>query len=161
LAGLVDDVVLELNAGVISGGFNQWMWTPLSTYSDKWQPSVTKEISATAAALKTSRTSFSVVLTPVSWEISPVEQAYFRLRAPDSAAPMTESFGDEQLMLDAVRPTGVQLLDTFPSFLDAEKSAFHAPLFGTRDFHMTAAGRQLLAAAIVRQLESERPWLHR
>jgi lysophospholipase L1-like esterase len=58
----------------------------------------------------------------------------------------------------AIADSGAELVDLFPLFLRTERSANHPALFGTRDFHFSDQGKELVANAVGDAIEQLDPW---
>lgn len=67
----------------------------------------------------------------------------------DSRVPQVEY----HQVLGLLRQSQVPIIDLWPAFINAEKTAGHVPLFGTTDQHFSAAGRQFMGYVLAAELQ--------
>jgi NHL repeat len=156
--GLVDDVVLQLNAEHINMEFKKPLRTPLNSYSATWQPAISAELAALARDLKAKGVGFAVAPLPWGYELSPLEMQWYRYAA-GTYIDTNDYSADIPLIEEAIARAGVHRIDTFEAFQNAESAARRRPLYETAGWHLSAYGNALYAATVEADLEASRPWM--
>lgn len=161
-AGLADMVILQLNSGQVDLSLKLREPSDLVPAATQWQPIVTASLRAVATELTKSGVPFVVVVGPLPHQISPVESGWARrYETPGyafSPAPPAEYLRFGPLLREAAQAAGVQVIDTFPAFLNEELLPDHPALFGARDWHFSEQGAALNAQVILDDLLRTKPW---
>lgn len=157
-SGVANFVVLNLNPFML----NTASLPPdqLEEHFAVWGPPVTEALRRTYDSLRAVHVGFLVAVSPLGENISPSENLWNVLTAPNggTSAPHLKLVEE---MNAAVKAAGVPMLDVAKIFENESKSPLHAPLFGTQDVHFSRHGRAVMADAISRYLLTLRPWIDR
>ncbi|PZR56362.1 MAG: hypothetical protein DLM50_08840 [Candidatus Meridianibacter frigidus] len=161
--GFYRAVVLDLNWAMVETSFNPDMHVQLDQHPEVWKDGVTRALAGINAKLASAHIAFLVVSHPTPFEMSPVESAWFtfayetkkndHIRSDTAPVPQIGPALNE-----AVQKSGAPLVNVWPRFYAAERSAMRRPLFGGGDFHLTQYGRELIAAAVAARLKEMKPW---
>jgi len=135
-----------------------------AAFARVWQPRLTASLKSIKGDLSRGGVSFFVVLHPIGLELTPLEDAeleeFEEPFYPTNGFSVWSQSGMGAQLNQTARAAGVRLIDAYPQFEAAERSAFRKPLYGTLDEHFSREGRALLARIIAEQLEAARPWAH-
>jgi len=154
--GAADFYVLNINPGNIYPSGDLAGTLQLATTADVWQPLVTTSLRKLRGTLEGLHARLLVVTTPLANDISPVETAWPALLSGEGQVAPNTSVG--ALLNDAVRASGVDLLDLWPAFVNDVKAPGHEPLFGSSDPHFSYHGRVVVARALSGWLKAHQPW---
>jgi hypothetical protein len=143
-SGLVDAVVLDLNAAAFGG-----------EDSTRWIAPVTAALRTIRERLEREHVPLVVVVTPTPIELDPAEQTW---RKVVEGALTPALLDDEARWLNVLRDAQVTPVDLFAVFRADLRSARHRPLFGTDEAHLTPYGRAVAAHAISAALARLHPW---
>jgi len=165
---LVDCVVMQLNWITVAESFPAGMVTasgqPYRTEVGSQAAALMREIYGT---LHDRGIPAVVVVHPMPWEFSPVEQLVSIENVgwrDNQYSSLGFGFSDPPTTTDPVlrilRAADVPIIDLTRDFRDAEKSTQRVALFGSNDYHFTAAGRRFVADRVADQLELSKPWNH-
>lgn len=154
--GIANFVVLNLNPLMLSGTAGLGL-EELDSHGSAWMPAVTNALRRTNDALKSRHVGFVVAVSPLPDEVSSAETVWNQITGQSgNLSPRPELISE---MNAAVRSSGTPLLDVSEIFERDERSAYHAPLFGTQDTHFSRYGRAVMADAIVKYLLTLHPWI--
>ncbi|MBV8726180.1 MAG: hypothetical protein JO233_00220 [Candidatus Eremiobacteraeota bacterium] len=154
--GAADFYVLNINPGNIYPSGDLAGTLQLSATASTWQPFVTSSLRKLRETVEGLHARILVVTTPLATDISPVETAWPELLSGDGQVAPNASVGT--LLNDAVRASGVDLLDLWPAFVNDVKAPGHEPLFGSSDPHFSYHGRVVVARALSAWLKQHQPW---
>lgn len=167
-SGIVDLAILIVNAySTDCNGKHDFERNPALTQSDgPWQQTVQVAYARTVSALARAHVRSVLLLIPMAWEVSPLEDlyrleniGYYEFSPPDYA--FISDYRSAELNWNrALEPVGAPVVDTFPPFRTFALSPHSATLFATDDLHLSKAGRARVADFLARYLESTKPWLH-
>jgi hypothetical protein len=164
-SGLAEMVIWQINSGEIDD-------EPVA--GSRSAREVTGTLRELAAELRAKSIPLVVSVNALSYEVSPVEDLWFVMRAhladepyvfpPDERAEMTEPYPhvpSRAAMLEkAVAAAGVQVIDALPQFSETEMQSSHPALFAGNDDHWSRQGTLLAAHTICDALLRLRPWKH-
>jgi len=154
--GAANLYVLNINPGNVYPAADIAGALQLATSATDWQPQVTASLQRLRKTLAELHAKLLVVTTPLASYISPVETAWPELLSTEGQVAPNTSVGT--LINDAVRASGVELLDLWPVFIRDVKAPGHEPLFGTSDPHFSYHGRVVVAHAVAAWLKQHKPW---
>jgi len=143
-SGLVDAIVLNLNASAFGG-----------EDSTRWIVPVTTALRTIRERLARAHLPLVVVVAPTPLELDPVEQTWRKVVEGALTPVLLE---DEARWLTVLRDAQVTPVDLFAVFRADLRSAGHRPLFGTDEAHLTPYGRAVAAHAISAALARLHPW---
>ncbi|MDE2482119.1 MAG: hypothetical protein KGN02_08010 [bacterium] len=152
--GLAQTVVLLFNSAFATNYGHTSYQAALDDLS--WQAAAVKTLKETNAALAQNGVHFVVVLDPYGYEVNPAETVRLQELVPQYSSVLFPKFEAlHQAMRHTLDESGVSYFDSWDMFANDEATRA-VPLFGTVDPHMNAAGRRLMADAIVRALIQNR-----
>ncbi|MBV9402725.1 MAG: hypothetical protein JO018_03245 [Candidatus Eremiobacteraeota bacterium] len=167
-SGLVDLAILIVDAyNVDCSGKHEFERDPAVTqHAGSWQQTVGRQFSSTVAALSRAHVRTMLLLIPMAWEFTPLEDLY-RLEnvgyyefSPAGYAFPSDYRSAQQNWLTALAATQAPLVDTFDSFRAFELSAHQQTLYATDDLHLSKVGRERVADVLAADLERAKPWQH-
>ena len=128
-----------------------------------WQPRLMASLRRISRNLHHGGVAFFVAVHPIGLELTPLEdvelEEFEEPFYPTNGFAIWSQSGIGEQLKAAVRASGVPLIDAYPEFVTAERSAVRAPLFGTLDEHFSKQGRVLTAGVIADYLKTARGWL--
>lgn len=156
-SGLADMVVLQINSTQILSMENRLAPANLASSATQWQPVVTADLRSMSSTLGKSGVPLVVALTPMPYEISPVETSAEYLSEYDPAST-GEYMQVGPLMAQAVAAAGVPYANAFPAFWEQEMLPSHPALYSTSELHFSVAGAALNAQLILNELLETKLW---
>jgi len=154
--GVANLYVLNVNPGNIypSADLADALQVPNSPQT--WQPLVTSGLRRLRDTLTGLHARLLVVTTPLAPYISPVETAWPQLLSNEGQSTPDIRLGT--LLNDAVRASGVEMVNLWNVFEDDVKAPSHEPLFGSSDPHFSYHGRVVVARALSAWFKRHQPW---
>ena len=167
-AGLVDLAILIVNAYNVDcdskAGFERD--PALTQRAGSWQQTIAQQYGKTVLALSRAHVRNVLLLIPMAWEISPLEDlyrleniGYYEFSPPDYAFT-TDYQASLRNWLSALQSVPAPIVNTFDSFRAFESMPHGATLFATDDLHLSKTGRSRVADALAEYLERTTPWAH-
>ena len=157
--GVVDAVIVQLNAANIGGSFPppHSVTYDFKAYARTWTASAQTSIVEMKTELKKAGIPLVIVINPtaahltslelpVLTEVTGFQDWMFLTNGP----PSGDNFEDDMRLV--VARSGVPSIDLLPDFLAAEEDAHRVPLYGTTNAHYSRNGRVLAAKSILRSL---------
>jgi len=158
--GLYQMVVLDLNWGTVDSSYEGA--SMFGAGPGAWQTQLSGQLAAINRDLRRQHIPLLVVTHPTAFQVSPSEAAWLVMSYDPKAGEdlSTETARRARiggLITDAVRASGVPILDLTPLIQRRENAAVRRPIFGSGDYHLTDYGRKLVADAISARLEELAP----
>ncbi len=155
--GNVDMVVLDLSTYGQMGGDRR----AGAGYPNGWQADLRAGLTRTKTLLGASGVAFLVLNHPGAADF-PDESEFLHVRkggdvsARPSSAASSQYYHDEIAgILDA---SSVPTLDLWPAFFDAFRASDRVPSFASWDYHLSPAGRRLVAEHLAARIVEMHPW---
>ena len=130
-----------------------------------WQQQVRDRLKTVVSALNAAHVPVLLVLIPFPIEVAANENLYsvedagrYPFAPPDSPVLTSDYSAAEKNWLETLNGTGAPVLNLFPAIREYERKPHSDSLYGTGDFHPSAAGRRLMAQALAAYLERMKPW---
>ncbi len=156
-SGQVDAIVLLVNSPFIYEpiyGGKDW-GSNLAASPERWRAQTIASLEGFARAVAAKSIPLFVVVHPLAIELSPLENLDAR-EAQSGGISSEDGTASYAALVGAVRSAHLpNVADLGPAMLDEESQPAHPALYGSYDFHFSAAGRAFAAARLAELIEGD------
>lgn len=155
-AKFVDCIVVVVTDFSLIDTYKVADFKSIVTDASKWQAPMVADLTSFQRSMNEARVPVLFVTQPLSFEMSLDSQTPLTVLGLTWQEPPDGSL--EKVVSDPFVQAKVNWLDAWPAFYADERSPSHRPVYLSLDGHFTTYGNGVMAQAISKRLETDKPW---